>query len=59
MTKEQVLNELRRLNSELRKAEQIAFDIEGNQSDDVIRARKEANRIKHDIAYLLETKAAA
>ena len=54
MNKEAVTQRLRQLNSEMLEQMQIASDIDGQQSDDVIRARKEVVRIQHDIAYLLE-----
>ena len=45
------------LSAEMRQQHQIAMDIENNDSDAVIRARKEIERIKHDIANLLTTDA--
>ena len=42
------------LSAEMYKQCQIANDIENNDSDDVIRAKKEVERIKHDIANLLD-----
>jgi hypothetical protein len=56
MNQEQ-LKEYGRLNAELMVQERIAHDVEGQQSDDVIRARKEVQRIKFDIVALLEKKA--
>ena len=54
MNKQEVLNRLQELNNAMYQWNKIAIDIDG-ESDDVIRARKEIERIKHDIAYLLET----
>lgn len=40
-------------NAEMYRLNQIAIDTENNDSDSVIRAKKEIERIKHDIANLL------
>jgi hypothetical protein len=58
MTKQEVMNRLRELNNAMYQWNLIAMNING-ESDDVIRARKEISRIKHDITYLLETYSAA
>jgi hypothetical protein len=52
--KTQDLTRYAQLNAEMYEMHQIANDIENNHSDDVMRARKEIERIKHDIANLLD-----
>lgn len=57
MNIEEVKARLRELNFEMRQQEEIAVDLD-RDSDEIIKARKELNRIKHDIAYLLDKYAA-
>lgn len=54
MTNKEALTRYAQLNAEMRQQHQIANDIEGNDSDTVIRAKKEIQRIQHDIAYVFE-----
>lgn len=54
MTKEEAIKRYLQLNTELREQHQIAMDIDGQQSDDVIKARQEIKRIHYDIQYLIE-----
>lgn len=55
MTTEDLRNRYQQLNAELMANHRIASDFENQQSDDVIRAKKEIERIQHDIANLLES----
>lgn len=54
MNKENTLHRYQRLSAELVLQESIVVDIENQESDVVIRARKEVARIKHDICELLK-----
>jgi hypothetical protein len=54
MNTEEIKARLQQLNGEMYLQTQIANDVENQQSDDVIRARKEVQRIKHDISELLK-----
>jgi hypothetical protein len=54
MSKDEAIKRYRQLTAELYQQNLIARDIDGQQSDDVIKARKEIKRIQHDIQYLME-----
>lgn len=52
MSKDALMNRYRELNQEMREQYSIAMDPK-SESDDVIRARKEVERIQHDIGIVI------